>query len=149
MGLYLTIQYVLPFKPRQFCSALTVFQREELISAVLCYPVSSTLTYRQLLNRSLGMFQKNTVNARESCICSVMTDIIKQFSLCCNWFNIGGISLLAAHACILPYNPPLSSVMSFFPRPLVCYQGKKRLEIIFHAAHQADQSSMSLITTFN
>lgn len=57
----------------------------------------STLTYRQLLNRSPGMFWKNTANARESCICSVMTDIIKQFSLCCNWFNVGRISLLSAH----------------------------------------------------
>lgn len=26
-----------------------------------------------------------------------MTDTIKQFRLCCNWFNIGGVSLLATH----------------------------------------------------
>lgn len=32
-----------------------------------------------------------------------MTDIIKQFSQCCNWFNIGGLSLLSKHtpACVL------------------------------------------------
>lgn len=132
--------YALPFKCRQLCSACTALPREQIILAALCYPVSSVPAYRQLLNRSLGMFRENTVNTRDSCICSVMTDIIKQFSLCRNWFNIGGMSLLAAHMAAYflqtRLHPPSSTASSADSLPPhVSPRQINRLEITsFHRA---------------
>lgn len=94
----------------------------------------STPTYRQLLDRSLGMFRKNNVNARESCICSVMTDIIKQFRLGCNWFNTGRTSLLAAHspACFLQPTYILTPVaLLWTPRPKGYREKKIDLRLFF------------------
>lgn len=125
--------YVLPFKPRQtwLCSHVRSLCR--LYSATHSAHRWSTHTYRQLLDRSLGMFRKNNVNARESCICSVLTDIIKPFSLHCNQFNIGGMSLLAAHmpAYFQQAAYVLTPVPILWTTRLMCYQEKSDWRLFF------------------
>lgn len=142
--------YVLPFKPWQTWLCSHVRKLSRLYSATHSAHRWSTHIYRQLLDRSLGMFRKNNVNTRESCICSVMTDIIKPFSPHCNQFNIGGMSLLAAHmpACFQQAAYVLTPVPILWTTRLIFYQEFFLLEIIFQATRHVLSRQSSAVSAW-